>query len=132
MLAGDAGQQQPFLHQNGKIMQINSALDNTSFLTNSYHYHLNQQHRVGDVYYLRFLNTIRKWVPTQELLDQIQDGHVISKSDTVTHDDILNAYYCNPDTTVLTFTKNAAIRVNQVIIEAIFSDQQPLARVQLD
>ena len=49
MLARDAGQQQPFSWQTGKIMQLTSALDNSSFISNTYHYHLNGQHRVADV-----------------------------------------------------------------------------------
>ena len=40
MVAGDAGQQQPFSRENGKIMLLASALDNSSFITDTYHYHL--------------------------------------------------------------------------------------------
>lgn len=132
IVAGDAGQQQPFSREDGKIMQLSSALDNSCFVTNTYQYHLKEQHRVGDRQYLNFLNTIRKWVPSQQLIDQIQDGHVITKSETVTDDDILHAYHSNPDSTVLTFTKNAANHINNIIIDAIFSKQQPLAHAQLD
>ena len=132
MVAGDAGQQQPFSCENGKIMQLASALDNSSFITDTYHYNLTNQHRVADPYYLRFFHTIRKWVPTQQLLDGIQEGRVISQSETVTDDDILCAYYSNPENTVLTFTKKAANHINNININAIFDRQQPLAHVQLD
>ena len=85
MVPGDAGQEQPFSQQTGKIMQLTSALDNSSFIRNTYHYHLNGQHRVADVQY---------------------------------------AYYSNPDNTILTFTKNAANDINDIVIKAIFNDQQ--------
>ena len=132
MVTGDAGQQQPFSQQTGTIMQLTSALDNSSFISNSYHYHLNSQHRVADVNYLRFLNTIRKWVPSQELLDQIQEGRVISHNHTFTHEDILHAYYSNPDSTIFTFTRMAANHINDIVIKASFNHQQPLAHTQLD
>ena len=41
MVAGDAGQQQPFSRQTGKIMQLTSTLNNSSFIRNTYNYHLN-------------------------------------------------------------------------------------------
>ena len=58
LLGGDSGQQQPFCHHNGKIMQINSALDDISLVHNTYHYHLRAQHHVADANYLSFLQTI--------------------------------------------------------------------------
>ena len=63
---GDGSQQQPFCHHNGKIMQIDSALDDNSLVQNTYHYQLMAQHRVEDANYLSFLQTIRKWVPSQQ------------------------------------------------------------------
>ena len=84
MLCGDAGQQQPFYRQMSKIMQIKSAFDNTCFNINTYHYHLIGQHRVGDPHYLSFFTTIRKWIPTQQLLGQIQHGRVLTKDDNIT------------------------------------------------
>jgi hypothetical protein len=52
-------------------MQLNSAFDNGDLLNNRYHYNLQGQHRVVEEQYLSFLSTIRQWVPTQQLLDQI-------------------------------------------------------------
>lgn len=105
LLSGDAGQQQPFTREKGRIMQLNSAFDNEDLLRNCYHYNLQGQHRVGDVQYLSFLNTIRKWVPSQELLDEIQNGRVICQGDNVTDDDIVHACNLSPNTTILTFTR---------------------------
>lgn len=50
----------------------------------------------------------------------------------MTDDDILHAYYSNPDNTILTFTKKAATHINNIVIKAIFTKQQLLAHVQLD
>ena len=74
LFSGNAGQQQQFSRQSGKIMQLESPFDNNLFLNSSYNYRLLTQHRVGDNDYFSFLKTIRNWVPTQQLLDQIQQG----------------------------------------------------------
>jgi hypothetical protein len=116
----------------GQIWKINGKCapgPRISLTGPAYHYHLKEQHRVGDADYLSFLNTIRKWAPSQQLLDQIQDCNVISKSDTVTDDDFLHAYHSNPDNKVLTFTKKIIIII---IIKAIFNERQPLAHAQQD
>ena len=132
MLCGDGGQQQPFCRDNGKIMQLTSPLDDTSFLSTTCRYQLKQQHRTGDAQYLSFLNTIRQWVPTQALLDTIQENRVISNGPTVTDEDILHAYQLNSAGTVLTFTSRAANRINKLIVETIFQNKQPLCTAQLD
>lgn len=132
MLCGDCGQQQPFCRANGKIMQIQSPFDDTSFLAHTYCYHLRQQHRVGDQHYLSFLNHIRNWVPTQELLDQIQQDRVVTNEDNISDDDILRAFYTNGENVLLTFTKKAANRANKAIVQAIFSNKIPLMCTQLD
>ena len=132
VLGGDSGQQQPFCNHNGKIMQIDSALDDNCLMDNSYHYLLRTQHRVEDASYLSFLQTIRKWVPSQQLLDEIQESRVISEQSSVTDLDILNAYYTSPENTILTFTKNAANRINEVVISSLFQTHQPLTYAQLD
>lgn len=132
MLCGDAGQQQPFSRANRKIMQLTSAFDNTSFINSTYCYSLKEQHRVGDADYLSFLNTIRKWVPTQHLLDEIQEGRVISDGDSVTEDNILTAYHLDPQIIIVTFTKKGANYVNTIISRTIFQKEQPLDIIQLD
>ena len=105
MLCGDVGQQQPFSRQMSKIMQIKSAFNNTCFINNTYHYHLIGQHRVGDPHYLSFFTTIRKWIPTQQLLGQIQHGRVLTKDHNITDQVIYDVYFSNPENTFLTFTK---------------------------
>ncbi len=120
LLSGDAGQQQPFLCENGKIMQLTSPFDNFSFLNSCYNYRLRQQHHVAHNSYLEFLICIRKWVPTQQYLDQIQEGRVICAHEFVTDDAIIDAYCVHPNTTILTFTKQAANRTHKIIIDNVF------------
>ena len=132
MVCGDAGQQQPFSNNNNKIMQISSPFDDTTFLNNTYHYKLTNQHRVSDEHYHSFLETVSKWVPSQELLNVVKNGCIISKNNSVTDENILHAYFTNPENTVLTLTKKAANHVNTTIVNALFSSQKPLLCAQLD
>ena len=132
LLSGDAGQQQPFSHSNGKIMQIESLFDNSAFINSVYNYRLLVEHRVGDDAYFEFFNTIRKWVAAQQYLDQMQEGRVIACDVFVTDDVIMEAFALHADTTILTFTNNAANRVNRIIITKLIHQQNPVACLQLD
>ena len=105
LLSRDAVQQQPFTRANGRIMQLTSPLDNRQFIATTYHYNLQGQHRVGDECYLQFLDHIRHWIPQQSLLDNLQDGHIITQEGEVTDEHIMEVYRMHPDTTILTFTR---------------------------
>ena len=111
-------------------MQLESPFDNNLFLNSSYNYRLLTQHHVGDDYF-SFLKTIRNWVPTQQLLDEIQQGRLITEGQCITYDTILTAFSIHANNTILTFTK-AANRANQVIINSIFRNEDPLASLKLD
>jgi hypothetical protein len=132
LFSGDAGQQQPFGRQSGSIMQLKSTFDNNLFLNSSYNYRLLTQHRVGDNDYFSFLKTIRNWIPTQQLLDEMQEGRVIGEDKCISDDTILRAFSLHTNNTILTFTKQAANRANQVIIDTIFRKENPLAFLKLD
>ena len=132
LFSGDAGQQQPFCKVNSKIMQLTSPFDSNLFLKNSYNYRLTTQHRVGDNEYFSFLNTIRNWIPTQELLDKIQEGRVVCTDKNITDDAILRAFSIHANNFILTFTKAAANRANHVIINSHFHKENPLALLKLD
>ena len=44
----------------------------------------------------------------------------------------MQAYSLHPDCTILTFTKSAANRANDIVIKTIFNKQSPIAVLQLD
>ena len=88
VLCRDCAQQQPFSKHNVRIMQLPSPFTNKHFISTTYRYNLLGQHHVGDAQYLKFLNSIRNWVPNQNVLDDIQEGCVICQDDIVTDEDI--------------------------------------------
>ena len=71
LLSGDGAQQQPFTRDATWIIPLSNPLNNSCFVSSTYHFHLTEQHRVEDEAYLNFLNHIRYWVPTQSELDKI-------------------------------------------------------------
>ena len=113
-------------------MQLTSPLDNRQFIATTYHYNLQGQHRVGDERYLQFLDHIRHWIPQQSLLDDLQAGHVIAEEEQVTDDNIMEAYRMHPNTTVLTFTRQASNHINDLMTARLFHDVTPLATAQLN
>ena len=131
LFSGDAGQQQPFCKVNSKIMQLTSPFDRNLFLKNSYNYRLTTRHHIGDNEYFSFLNTIRNWIPTQELLDKIQEGRLVC-TDKNSDDAILRAFSLHENNFILTFTKAGANRANGIIINSLFRKENPLALLKLD
>ena len=71
-------------------------------------------------------------MPTQQLLDQMQEGRVISQEESITDDTILRAFSLHSNNTILTFTKDAANRANNIIIDSIHRKENPLAFLKLD
>ena len=72
LLSGDEYQQQPIQTVNNKTTQTESILSDTQFYRLVTTYTLREQHRCVDPEYKRFLEHIRYWKPTQELLNRIQ------------------------------------------------------------
>ena len=77
VLCGDHAQQQPFEKLTNRTINVPSPLNNESFLASTYLFKLKGQHRDGDVEYLAFLDHIRYWIPTEALLQQLQEGQVL-------------------------------------------------------
>lgn len=132
VVSGDNAQQQPFEKRGFMTVNVNNPLLNKHFISSTYHYRLNGQHRVDDDTYLNFLDHIRTWAPKQSLLDEMQRDRVISSEDSVDLEKLVQAFQKNPDTTVLTFTNKAANEINNVIVSALFLNIEPLGYVQLD
>ena len=132
VVSGDGAQQQPFTREATRIIPVANPLNNPEFVSSTYHFHLTQQHRVEDQAYLNFLNHIRSWVPSQRELDEIQTDRVICQDDIFNPDKILQMFQDHPDIIVLTFTNNAADKINKLVLANIFIAVAPLATVKFD
>ena len=65
-------------------------------------------------------------------MDDLQNGHVITQEGEVTNEHIMEAYHTHPDTTILTFTRQACNRINDLMTAWLFHDVLPLTTAQLD
>jgi hypothetical protein len=132
VVCGDYAQQQPFEKLTSRTVNVSSPLNNQSFLASAYQYILNGQHRVGDSDYLEFLNHIRHWIPTEALLQQVQEGRVLCPDGALDPQRLIEAFQANPESTLLTFTNDAANKLNTLITSSLYVNAQPLAYIQLD
>lgn len=132
VLAGDCGQQQPFTKVQGRSITVSNPLNNSRFVSSTYHYNLTNQHRVGDPDYLKFLDHIRNWVPKQELLDEIQQDRVLCSDENEIETNLVKKFEEFPHVTVLTYTKKGANFINNSIANFLFQGCQPIAIAKLD
>ena len=132
VLSGDGAQQQPFTREATRIIPVTNPLNNSQFVSSTYHFHLTEQHRVEDQAYLNFLNHIRHWVPTQNELDDIQRDRVICPDNIFNADKIMQMFLAHADISVLTFTNNAADEINKLVLANLFNAETSLATVKFD
>ena len=132
LVTGDQCQIQPIETIDKKIHQVFNIFKDKHFWSLVHHFTLSSQHRVTDQEYETFLQHIRHWKPTEQLLSQIQQGKVIYDHQDPTDQQIENALLQHPNATVLTFTRHATTRVNQIMISSIFAQEHPLATIQCD
>ena len=112
--------------------QVNSILQQKDFYSLVYHQSLTKQYRTIDKRYEAFLQHIRFWPVSQKLLDEVQEGRVVCTEGEPSDAQILNLILDNPDATVLTVSRRASTRVNNIVVQALFDDQTPLAGIQCD
>lgn len=132
LISGDNAQQQPIETVANKTKQVPSIMDEPAFYAMVTKFNLTIQHRCDDVKYQQFLNHIRTWQPSQNLLDDIQEDRIQTTSNEPTDDDIIQAIKDRPEAVILTVSRNACLRVNHVISNALFADENPLDTVQCD
>ena len=126
VVCGENAQQQPFEKTSKCTITVPCPLNNDTFLSSTYRYTLRGQHRVEDHDYIKFLDHIRHWKPTQQLLDTLQEGRVLCPDAVLRTEKIIQALQSHPDT-VLRFTNEAANELNNVITSTLFSNNEPLA-----
>ena len=122
VLGGDNAQQQPFEKSKNMIVNIASLLTRKSFLSSVYQYTLSEQHRVGDTDYLAFLDHIRNWTPNDSLLQQVQERCVLCPDGILNSDRLIQAFQCHPDSSIITFTNEAAYKLNDLTASTAFAN----------
>ena len=130
VIGGDKKQQQPLKTVDRKTGTTRSIHNDQTFgAENSVQHGLYQQFRVLDKDYAAFLDINRYLQPTQHQLDEFQSPLVLCPSGIFADEDIFHAYSNTADTVIMTVSRAAAQRVNQVIVDKLFAGQASLSQV---
>ena len=107
--AGDKCQQQVLQTVQGRIANcISIPNDDTFQQSNSVKHSLYQQFRIVDPHYAHFIDVLRYHQPTQ-----LQDEQIFS------------AFLLNTETSIMTVSRAAAQRVNEIVENKLFRSQAP-------
>ena len=131
VMCGDR-QQQLSIDGTQHAHQVNSIFQHRRFLSMVHHFNLTVQYRCDDPGFQEILNELRYHKPSQNLLNFIHDGRILTDSNDVTDAEIKLILLQHPESTVVTVTRNGTNRVNKVAVETLFEGKTPLAIVQCD
>ena len=121
VLAGDKCQQQPLQTIDGRTSSTTSIINDHTFTSsNAVTHTLYQQFRIVDPEYAKFLDYIRFMCPSHQQVDQMQTGIVLCPDGELSDEQIWCAYQQHTDAAIMTVSRKAAQRNNDIIIGPLF------------
>ena len=122
VLAGDRCQQQPLETVDGRTTTTTTSIinDHTFTSSNAVTHTLYQQFRIVDPEYVKFLDSVRFMSPTQQQVDDMQEGIVLCPDGDLSDQQILWAYQQHPDAAIMTVSRKAAQRINHIVVNHLF------------
>ena len=115
VISGDKCQQQPLQTVDGRVSSTISILNDTTFSEqNSVKHALYQQFRIVDRDYAAFVDLLRYLLCPTGFLDD---------------DQLYGAFANTRDTVIMTISRAAAQRINNIVPQKLFAEQQPLTNV---
>lgn len=121
VLAGDKCQQQPLETIDGHTTTTTSIINDHTFTSsNTVTHTLYQQFRIVDPEYAKFLDYIRFMPPSQQQVDDMQSGIVLCPDGDLSDDDIWCAYQQHPQAAIMTVSRKAAQRINEIVVRNLF------------
>ena len=78
---------------------------------------------------MTFIDFIRHIQPSQEQLDNFQENIVLYPTGHIDNQRIFEAFNKSSNTTIMTVSRAAAQRVNEVVVDRLFHEQMPLTTV---
>lgn len=121
VLAGDECKQQPLQTIDGRITSTTSIINDHTFSSfNAVIHTLYQQFRVIDLEYVKFLDLIRVILPTQNQANEMQRAIVLCPEGQLSDEDIWDEYQQHSDSTIMTFSRKGAQRINDIIVRDLF------------
>ena len=127
MMTGDRQQQQSIQNDAEGTKDTTSILHQPKFYRLVQHFDLKVQYRCLDQDLQNAFNHMRYYKPTQSLLNMLQKDRVVCHKSEPTPIDIENVLKENPTAIILTVTRAAANKVNQVAAETLFTKENALS-----
>ena len=129
VFAGDKCRQQPLQTVDGRTTTTTSIINDHTFTSsNAVMHSLYQQFRIIDPEYAKFLDFIRFLAPSQQQVDAMQTGIVLCPEGELSDEDIWCAYQTYSNATIMTVSRKAAHRLNNIIVSHLFPGR-PLSTI---
>ena len=130
VVAGDSRQQQPLQTVQGRVSNTTSILNDHTFMEeNAVRHSLYQQFCIVDKEYKAFVEILRHLQPSQQQLDQFQEGLVLCPAGCLTEEEIFRTFSRQAQTSIMTVSRAAAQRINAIVTQQLFAGKQALSDV---
>ena len=132
LICGDKYQWPPITSENDSSGNRNSVYQLQSLPSISRSFNLIRQHRCVDKEYSEILDHLRSWKPTSDILEKLQHERLLHNSEIINDTDLLCIIHNNASSIFLTVSRNAALRINRLILENLFNANLLVGTVEMD
>ena len=132
ILFGDQQQQMPLETVNNQTTSTQNIFSSSHIHRQCIHFKLYVQHRCCDQQYQALLNHLRHWPATPDVLHRLTTGTVISSTTNPDYSELIKVMTNEEKVTILTVNRKGADMVNDVVVEYLFKDHEPLGYISMD
>ena len=132
VLCGDQQQQQPITTVEGKTRQTERILNSRDFYKQCVVVDFLEQHRCRDLKFQEYLNYLRYYKPSKAFLRELFKDRTLCRGNEPSQEQLRSILLENSESLVLTVSRKAAQRVNDIAVHAIFMGKTAFASVQMD
>lgn len=132
LLCGDQQQQQLIATVEGRTRQNEGILNSKDFDKQCIVVDFLEQHRCKDPLFQEYLNYLRYFKPSRTFLRELFKDGTLCKDSEPTEEQLRKLLLEKSDCLVLTVSRKAAQRINDIAVQAIFMGKTAFASVQMD
>lgn len=132
LLCGDQQQQQLIATVEGRTRQNEGILNSKDFDKQCIVVDFLEQHRCKDPLFQEYLNYLRYFKPSRTFLRELFKDGTLCKDSEPTEVQLRKLLLEKSDCLVLTVSRKAAQRINDIAVQAIFMGKTAFASVQMD
>ena len=132
LLCGDQQQQQPIATIEGKTRQTEGILNNKDFYKQCVVVDFLEQHRCRDPLFQDYLNYLRYFKPSRTFLRELFKDRTLCKEVEPNEVQLRKLLLDHSESLVLTVSRNAAQKMNDIAVQTFFMGKTAFASVQMD